>query len=183
MPWGSFKSAMAGVMSNWTYGQSMDGWAAKLTSEYDKAVKSGKSNVTSIPLQMGQTSAMQALLTSELMSQQQSNSQNLIAICGPAVIAYWTGAMLQPIPPGPPCPGTISNVSVIVAPVTNPGSWSPVPSPPCDDVNIWLDEFITCAKQHMLTVSGLHNEISLYPGSPPTPAPCVQPWSGYTVPG
>jgi hypothetical protein len=46
-----------------------------------------------------------------------------------------------------------------------------------------LDEFIICAKQHMLTTAGIHNEISLYPGSPPFPAPCVQPWSGYTVPG
>jgi hypothetical protein len=46
-----------------------------------------------------------------------------------------------------------------------------------------LDEFISCAKSHMLTTAGIHNEISLYPGSPPTPAPCVQSWSGYTVPG
>ena len=183
MPWGSFKSAMAGVMSNWTYGQSMEGWAAKLTSEYDKAVKSGKSNGTSIPLQMGQTGAMQGLLVSELHSQQQSKTKTLIDICGPAVVAYWTGAMLQSIPPGPPCPGTLSNVSVIVAPVTSPGSWSPIPNLPCNDVNIWLDEFISCAKSHMLTTAGIHNEISLYPGSPPTPAPCVQSWSGYTVPG
>ena len=183
MPWGSFKSAMTAVMSNWTYGSSMEGWAAKLTSEYDKAVKSGKTNVTSIPLQMGQTGAMTSLLISELHSQQLSKSKTLLDICGPAVIAYWTGAMIQSIPPGIPCPGTISNVSVIVAPVTNPGSWSPVPNLPCNDVGIWLDEFIICAKQHMLTTTGIHTEISLYPGSPPTPAPCVQSWSGYTVPG
>lgn len=183
MPWGSFKSAMAGVMSNWTYGNSMEGWAAKLTSEYDKAVKSGKTNGTSIPLQLGQVGAMQGLLISELHTQQVAKSKTLLEICGPAVIAYWTGALISPIPPGPPCPGTIANVSVIVAPVTNPGSWSSVPDAPCNDVNTWLDRFVSCAKKHMLTVSGLHNEISLYPGSPPTPGPCTQPWSGYTVPG
>ncbi len=62
MPWSTFKSSMASVMSNWTYGQSMPGWAAKLATEYDKAVKSGKTNGTSIPLQVGQTAAMQGLL-------------------------------------------------------------------------------------------------------------------------
>lgn len=184
MSWGAFKSAMASEMSNHKHGDSMDGFAAKLTKEYDKAVKAGKSNVTNIPLQRGQTSAMENLLKTHLRTQQKSKAQNLIAICGPAIIAYWTGAMLQSIPPGPPCPGTIQNVSVIVAPVLSPGSWTPQPSQPTDDVNKWLDVFIKCAKQHMNTVSGIHNQISLYPTSPsPTPAPCVQNWSGYKVPG
>jgi len=183
MPWGSFKSAMAGVMSNHTFGNSMEGWAAKLTSEYDMAVKTGKTNVTGIVLSKGQNSAMQGLLISELHSQQQSKTKTLIEICGPAIIAYWTGASISLIPPAIPCIPTILNVSVVGAPVTNAGSWTPIPNAPCNNVNIWLDEFILCAKQHMLTVSGLHNTISLYPGSPPFPAPCVQPWSGYTVPG
>ncbi len=102
MPWSTFKSSMASVMSNWTYGQSMPGWAAKLATEYDKAVKSGKTNGTSIPLQVGQTAAMQGLLISQLATQQQSKTKTLLEICGPAVIAYWTGAMIMPIPPGPP---------------------------------------------------------------------------------
>ena len=183
MPWGSFKSAMASVMSNWTYGQNMDNWAIKLTSEYDKAVKSGKTNGTSIPMQVGKTADMQGLLQSELHSQQQSKTKTLLEICGPAVVAYWTGAMIMTTPPGPPCPGTISNVSVNSAPVTNPGTWTSIPDAPCNDVNIWLDRFIICAKKHMLTTEGQHNEISLYPGSPPPPLPCTQKWSGYTVPG
>lgn len=183
MSWSGFKSAMASVMKNHDFGKDYPGWAGKLTTEYDKAVKAGKTNVTNIPLQMGQTSAMRALLTTHLQTQQNSKQKTLLEICGPAVIAYWTGAMIMPIPPGPPCPGTISNVSVIVAPVTSPGSWSPPPSDkPTDDVNEWLDRFISCAKKHMNTVSGLHNCISLYPGSPPTPGPCVQNWSGYKVP-
>ena len=182
MPWSSFKSSMASVMSNWTFGNSMAGWAAKLTTEYDMAVKSGKTNVTGIPLQQGQKSAMQSLLISELATQQLSKSKTLLDICGPAVVAYWTGAKIMPIPPGIPCPGTITNVSVIVAPVTNPGHWTSIPNLPCNNVNIWLDEFIMCAKLHMLTVSGLHNCISLYPGAPPPPGPCTEPWSGYTVP-
>ena len=173
---------MTSVMSNWTYGKSMDNWAKKLTTEYDLAVKSGKTNVTGIPLQRGQTSAMESLLISQLSMQQMSKSKTLLEICGPAIIAYWTGATIMPIPPAPPCPATLSNISVIVAPVLNPGSWSSVPDAPCNDVGVWLDRFIICAKKHMLTVSGLHNEISLYPGSPPFPAPCVQSWSGYTVP-
>jgi len=183
MSWSAFKSTMTGVMSNWTYGRSMEGWAAALTMAYDTAIKAGKTNVTSIPLQQGQNSAMQGLLISELHTQQQSKTKTLIDICGPAIIAYWTGAKIMPIPPGIPCPGTIANVSVIIAPVTNPGSWSPIPNLPCNNVSIWLDEFITCAKAHLLTTSGIHTEISLYPGVPPVPAPCVQSWSGYTVPG
>jgi len=178
MSWSSFKAEMAVAMGS--YG-SMINFATKLTNAYDNAVKSGKTIITGIPLQTGQKEAMKSLLITELTIQQLSNSKTLLETCGPAIQAYWTGATLMPMPPGLPCVGTITNISVLVAPVLNPGVWTPIPSLPVPNLNMWLDEFIICAKIHMLTVSGLHNCISLYPGVPPIPGPCTIPWSGYNV--
>ena len=182
MPWSTFKSSMAAAMSTWSYGNNIQGFATKLTMEYDMAVKSGHTNLSLIGLNKGQTDTMKSLLITQLTTQQKSKSKTLLEICGPAIIAYWTGATINLIPPILPCIGAMINIAAVYVPVTNAGTWTPIPNLPCNNVNIWLDEFIICAKQHMTTVAGIHNCICLYPGAPPPVAPGVLPWFGYTVP-
>jgi len=183
MSWSAFKSSLLPQMKGLVHGNSMPGFAQAFTQAYDIAAHAGKSTVTQIPLMKGNPSAMQSLISNFLTSTQMSKQLTLLDIIGPAVIMYWTGAMLMPIPPGIPCPGTISNVSVLAAPVLSPGSWTKMPVQPNNDPSIFLDTFINSAKIHVTTLSGLHNCISLYPGAPPVPGPCVEPWSSFTIPG
>lgn len=54
---------------------------------------------------------------------------------------------------------------------------------PTKNTSLIIDDFIQYATQHLTTVSGIVNTISLYPTIPvPTPAPGVLNWTGYTVP-
>ncbi len=54
---------------------------------------------------------------------------------------------------------------------------------PTKNTSLIIDDFIQYATQHLTTVSGVANTISLYPTAPtPTPAPAVINWTGYTVP-
>jgi hypothetical protein len=181
MSWSSFKSTMSSPMKSWAYGKNMDGFAALFATAYDTSIKTGRSTVTSIPIMRGNKSAMESALKGYLNSTQKSNSTTLLQVIGPAVIAYWSGAMLMQIPPSIPCPGSIVNTSVTAAPVLSPGSWSPITVPPNNDPMIFLNAFCAAATIHLTTVSGLHNCICLYPGSPPTPGPGVLPWTGYTA--
>jgi putative chitinase len=55
--------------------------------------------------------------------------------------------------------------------------------PPTNNPASIIDEFINYATQHLTTVSGVINTISLYPAVPsPVPGPGVINWVGYTVP-
>lgn len=54
---------------------------------------------------------------------------------------------------------------------------------PTKNTSLIIDDFIQYATQHLTTVSGVINTVSLYPTVPtPTPAPAVISWTGYTVP-
>lgn len=54
---------------------------------------------------------------------------------------------------------------------------------PTKNTSLIIDDFIQYATQHLTTVSGIVNTVSLYPTVPtPTPAPGVLNWTGYTVP-
>lgn len=53
---------------------------------------------------------------------------------------------------------------------------------PTNNTSAIIDDFINYATQHLTTVSGVINTISLYPGVPtPVPGPGVISWTGYTV--
>lgn len=181
MAWSSFKSTMLGVMNNHTHGKDFDKFAKELANAYDLAIKAGKTTVTSIPLQKGNKSGMESQLKSLLQQTQNSKSTRLLAIIGPAVLTYWSGATLMQIPPNIPCPGATKNISVTAAPVLSPGAWSPIDIPPNNNSKQWVDAFCAAATIHLTTVSGLHNCICIYPGSPPPVAPGVLPWTGYTA--
>lgn len=53
---------------------------------------------------------------------------------------------------------------------------------PTNNTSAIIDDFINYATQHLTTVSGVINTISLYPAVPtPVPGPGVISWTGYTV--
>ncbi len=53
---------------------------------------------------------------------------------------------------------------------------------PTNNTSAIIDDFINYATQHLTTVSGVINTISLYPAAPtPVPGPGVISWTGYTV--
>lgn len=181
MSWSTFKGTMLPAMQSLTFGRSSAGFAKSFALAYDTAIKlGGKTLVTNIPLMRGNASVMEATLVSLMSTTSLSKTTTLLDVVGPAVISYWTGAMLLPIPPLIPAPGTIANISVTNAPVLNPGTWTSIPAPANNNPMIFLNAFITSAKIHLTTVSGMHFMISQYPPIAP-PAPSILPWSGYYV--
>jgi hypothetical protein len=181
MSWGTFKSTLLPAMQSHTFGNSLETFAATFASAYDLSIKTGRTTITSIPCLQGNKGAMQSQLVSLLSTTQKTNAPDFLTIVGPAVIAYWTGATILPIPPAIPCPGAIQNISVTGAPVLSPGVWTPLSVPANNNPQIFINAFCATATIHLTTVSGLHNCICIYPGSPPPVAPGVLPWTGYTA--
>lgn len=181
MSWSAFKSTLLPAMQSHAFGNNMAGFAKTFTLAYDTAIKAGKETVSPIPLMKGNTSAMEAQLILFLSQTQKSNSTTLLDVIGPAIISYWTGGLLMPIPPIIPPPGAIKSIALTQGLVLNPGSWTPIPVPPSNNSSIFLDAFITAAKIHLSTVSGLYIVLAQYP-PPAPPAPGVIPWVGYIVP-
>ena len=181
MSWTIFKSTLLPAMQSHAFGNNIAGFAKTFTLAYDTAVKAGKEMISPIPVMKGNTAAMEAQIVTLLSQTQKSNSLTLLEVIGPAIISYWTGALMASIPPLPPAPGAIKNISLTQGLVLNPGVWTPIPVPPNNNPSIFLDAFISSAKIHLMTVSGLYIVLAQYP-PPAPPAPGVLPWSGYVVP-
>jgi hypothetical protein len=181
MSWTTFKSTLLPAMQSNLFGNNINGFAKAFTTAYDIAIKSGKETINPIPLLKGNPAAMEAQLISFLTQTQMSKSLTLLDVIGPAIISYWAGGTMAPIPPLIPAPGAIANIVLTQGTVLNPGTWSPIPVPPNNDSSVFLNAFITAAKIHLSTVSGLYVVLAQYP-PPAPPAPGVLPWSGYVVP-
>ena len=183
MSWSTFKSNLLPAMQSHSYGRSFETFAASFTLSYDLAVRLGGETISKVPIAAGNPSGMQSTLTNLLRQTQNSSSPNLLQIVGPAIITYWSGATLLPIPPIIPPPGAIASVATTQAPVINPGTWTPIDVPPNNDSNLFLDAFITSAKIHLSTISGMYFVMATYPS--PTGAivaPGIVPWTGYVIP-
>lgn len=181
MSWDTFKSNLLTPMQNKAFGDSIDNFAAAFTNEYDIAIKSGGDTINGVPLISSNRVLMQQTLSNLLKQTQKAPVLTFLEVVGPAVILYWVGAQLsQAPPPIVPAPGAIKNISTILAPVTNPGSWTINKVGPSDSPEQFLNAFINSAKTHLTTVSGLFNVIAQYP-PPAPPAPGVVQWSGYKV--
>lgn len=181
MSWSIFKSTILTQMESNAFGNNIDGFAKAFTLAYDTAVKSGKEIVNPIPIARGNTIVMEEQLKLLLKQTQLSKSTTLLQIIGPCIIAYWTGATMQPIPPIIPAPGAIKNIALINGVVLNPGVWTPIVVPPNNNSSIFLNAFIASAKIHLTTVSGLYTVLAQYP-PPAPPAPGVLNWTGYLIP-
>jgi len=181
MSWSTFKGTMLPAMQSLAYGRNSAGFAKSFTLAYDTAIKlGGKTLVTNIPIMRGNTTIMETTLNSLISTVSLSKSTTLLDVIGPAVISYWTGAILMIIPPLLPAPGSIANISVTSAIVLNPGTWTSFPVPANNNSMVFLNAFISSAKLHLTTISGMHFMISQYP-PPAPPAPSILPWSGYNV--
>lgn len=182
MSWSTFKSTILPLMQSNAFGNNIAGFAKTFTLAYDIAVKSGKETISPIPLMKGNTSAMEAQIIALMTQTQRSNSVTLLDIIGPAIITYWTGGIMMPIPPIVPPPGAIKSIALTQGIVLNPGTWTPIPVPPNNNPSTFLDAFITSAKIHLTTISGMYVVLAQYP-PPAPPAPGVIPWVGYQIPG
>ena len=163
-------------------------FAKKLTSEYDRTVKSfGTQNPNLAKIQKGNPQLMETLVNTVLMEgfSKREGQFPIIKKLGPAVRGYWTGLTLQGPPPPPPAPGSIANIQFVTGFCSNPGQWnSDFPTPPVLSVMPFINLFVTAAQIHLTTVSGMINTISLYPAGPsPVPGPGVIMWNTFTVPG
>lgn len=181
MSWNTFKSTLLPTMQSNLFGNNISGFAKTFTTAYDVAIKSGKETISPIPLFKGNASVMESQLVAFLTQTQTSRALTLLDIIGPAIISYWTGGLMMPLPPIPPAPGAIKNITLTQGIVLNPGTWTPFPVPPNNNPSVFLDAFITSAKLHLTTVSGLYVVLAQYP-PPAPPAPGVLPWVGYVVP-
>lgn len=181
MSWSTFKSTLLPVMQSHAFGNNITGFAKAFTLAYDTAIKSGKETISPIPLMKANPSGMEAQLVALLTQTQQSKSATLLDVIGPAIITYWTGGLMMPIPPIIPPAGAIKSIALTQGIVLNPGSWTPIPVPPNNNPSIFLDAFISSAKTHLSTVSGIYLVFAQYP-PPAPPAPGVIPWVGYIVP-
>lgn len=181
MSWSIFKSTLLPAMQSNSFGNNMAGFAKAFTLAYDTAVKAGRETISPIPLMKGNPTVMEAQIVAFLSQTQMSNSLTLLDVIGPAVISYWTGGLMMPIPPILPPPGAIKSIALTQGIVLNPGVWTPIPVPPNNNPSTFLDAFIASAKIHLMTVSGLYVVLAQYP-PPAPPAPGVLPWSGYIIP-
>jgi hypothetical protein len=181
MSWGTFKSTLLPALESKSFGNNMSAFSKTLTTAYDMAIRMGGDTVNRIPLMSGNTSVMESTLTSFLLQTQLSTTIGLLDVVGPAIISYWTGAQMMPFPPPIlPAIGAISNITTTNGIVLSPGVWTPIPVPPSPSSEPFINSFITSAKIHLTTVSGMYSVIAQYP-PPAPPAPGVVMWSGYFV--
>jgi len=183
MSWNTFKSSLLPSMQSHSYGRNFQAFANAFVLAYDSTIRAGGETVSKIPIASGNTSGMKSTLIGLLQQTQSSRSPNLLQIIGPAVITYWSGASLLPIPPIIPPPGAIASVATTQAPIISPGTWSPIDVPPNNDSNVFLNAFIASANIHLSTINGMYFVMATYPS--PTGAivaPGVVPWTGYVVP-
>lgn len=181
MGWNAFKATLLPQMKSNSY-KTISDFARAFTLSYDLAVKSGKDTINGVPMVIGNRAVMEQFITNFLTQTQKSNSTTLLETIGPALIIYWTGGKMAPMPaPTIPSPGSIRNIVTTSGLVLNPGSWVISKVQPNNNPEQFLNAFINSAKIHLTTVSGIYSVIAQYP-PPAPPAPGIVPWSGYTIP-
>jgi hypothetical protein len=181
MSWQLFKSTLLPVMESKVFGNDISSFSKTFTNAYDIAIRTGGDTINRIPVMNGNVLIMESTLTSLLLQTQLSNTIGFLDVIGPAIISYWSGAQMMRFPPPIiPAIGAISNITTTSGLVISPGVWTSIPVPPSQSSEPFINSFITSAKIHLTTVSGMYVVISQYP--PPTPpAPGIVMWSGYSV--
>ena len=85
-----------------------------------------------------------------------TNSVELLQQIGPAMVSYWVGLIIT---------GPVGFVTI-----TSPGTWSHIPTPPNTNFQIILNNFMLCARTHIMTLTGIYTSTTV-PG-------VTSPWSG-----
>jgi len=181
-----FKQSMMAYMQNQDGIKDFKDFAKKITQEYHMCIQRGVQLANNVPIQKGNTSLMESLVTIACMTAlgKQSGTHTFADDIGKAVVGYWTGSTLILMPPLIPAPGSLVNVSSTSAMCTSPGTWTPVgPNPPTDDSGMFLNILVAGMMTHVLTPQFMYSTVSLYPGpTGPTPAPGVVLGTGFSIP-
>jgi len=186
MSWQIFKNEVLAVMAS---GPPDSATVAKvIANSYNKVVTSPSSGdlLFKNPVERGNVEALEKWL--EVVFSQQSVSPVQLPIINLFVsgfIQYWTGATLKRTNiPYIPAPGSIKNVQVLSIICTNPGTPVSISYSlnGISQIEPFIDKLIDAARQHLLTVSGVCNTMSLY-GAPPTQTtgPGLVPWNGFNA--
>jgi len=181
-----FKQNMLAYMQNQRGVDSTQSFAKRLTTEYDLLIRRGFQIVNQVPIQKGNKELMEQLVQLALIKglQQRSGLHDVINDIGKGIVGYWTGATLSNLPPPIiPAVGAVQNISTTSALVTNPGDFPDLgPSIPTDNSEVFINQLINAIKIHLLSIEGIYNTISLYPGAPPPPpAPGFLDWRGFQI--
>ncbi len=186
MSWTVFRNNIIQFSNNTDAIRNIEQVANTYAIEYDAAVRRGSDSLHMISVLSTNLPALiqsfQLAMTTGLNSS--SPTFSLINEMGNGVIAYWSGATMQPFPiPLIPATGSIQNIVAVSNTVTTPGTWPVLPPiTPMNTTNTFVDLFIAAATSHLTTVGGIINTISLYPAAPsPIPAPGVIVWNGYRI--
>jgi hypothetical protein len=186
MSWQIFKNEVLSAMAS---GPPDSATVAKvIANSYNKVVTSPSSGdlLFKNPVERGNVEALEKWL--EVVFQQQSVSPVQLPIINLFVtgfIQYWTGATLKKTNiPYVPAPGSVKNLQVVSIICTNPGAPVSISYSlnGISQIEPFIDKLIDAARQHLLTVSGVCNTMSLY-GAPPTQTtgPGVVPWNGFSA--
>jgi hypothetical protein len=184
MSWSIFKKNINTFFENVDNADSTQRVAKKITQEYDLCMRRGFDTLNNIPIQKGNTELMESLLLISLNSGLFNKTNfDFIGSLGPAITAYWTGAIMNTFPiPIIPAPGSVVNILVVSNNILSPGVWNPQPPlMPTKSKTLLTDLFVLAATIHLQSISGLITTTSLYPPIG-TPAPGIIFWTGYTVP-
>ena len=186
MSWQIFKNEVLSAMAS---GPPDSATVAKvIANSYNKVVTSPSSGdlLFKNPVEKGNVEALEKWL--EVVFQQQSVSTVQLPIINLFVtgfIQYWTGATLKKTNiPYVPAPGSVKNIQVVSIICTNPGTPVSISYSlnGINQIEPFIDKLIDAARQHLLTISGVCNTMSLY-GAPPTQTtgPGVVPWNGFSA--
>ena len=182
-----FKTNMLLYMQNQSGIKKLEDFGTKLTNEYDMAVRRGYQTINNVSVQKPNKDLMETMvnLAGFMALQKQSGLHDIINQIGKGVEMYWIGATLYHFPtPIIPATGAYQNIMTTSAMVTDPGEFPDLGQQyPTNDSGQFLDMLIMGMTIHLLTIKGMYNTISLYPGFPQVPpAPGIVQWTGYTIP-
>ena len=182
-----FKTNMLLYMQNQDGVKSKEEFAKKLTNEYDMLIRRGYQVINQVSIQKPNKELMETMvnLAGTVALQKQSGLHDIINQIGKGIKMYWLGATLYQFPvPIIPAVGAFQNIMTTSAMVTNPGEFPDMAQQyPTTDSAQFIDMLVLGIQIHLLSIEGMYNTISMYPGFPQVPpAPGIVQWKGYTIP-
>lgn len=181
-----FKQNMLSYMQYQPGVKSNEAFAKYFTMQYDMLIRRSYQTINQVMIQKANTDLMEKMmvLAGQMALQKQSGLHDIINQYGKAIKMYWIGATLYQFPiPIMPAVGAYLNVFTTSAYVTNPGEFPDMKLQyPTDNSVPFIDMLAIAIQIHLLSVEGMYNTISLYPGFPVVPpAPGFVFWKGFTV--
>lgn len=169
--WNTFKENTKTYFSSYIANDS-DKAAEHITLQYDIAIIGGGDLLYKNPIAKKNKELLENMirLSFKFGYQTQTGIYNSLDMIANGLVGYWAGATLAPFNPPPSSIGIVQNV------VINPGIAKGIVTPNTTSFDTWLDMFITMARVHLLSISGI--TVALI-SSPTGPIPTPFPWQGY----